>query len=309
MPEVKSATRQLLAPLSFGLVMLPVSSARAEEPPPNPARLDYDLAPNLSGCPKELFFHAYVAKRFGGQDPFTPTAPTRIKLTLRRGSSRSFVARLDVYDQAGARLGGERDPLVSTDCTKLVEHAGGLGGLGSSRCRGPPGSPSPQPEPAALAPRAPIAPPPALAPEAPPPAAQAAPPPVSKPGVFEGGAGVARGVLYGFSAAALATGTGLAVAARSKAEAVSQASDSLTQKAGSESCYQSAPANAGKCQQIASLSEQNDDYNRAAIGLFVAAGVAGAAATASIWTIRTPAVVVKPLRPGSLAGLTLQGSW
>ena len=74
------------------------------------------------------------------------------------------------------------------------------------------------------------------------------------------------GILYGFTAVALAIGTGFAVAASNKGDDARQFQGTLVQKGGDESCYQTSSSATGDCQRLVSLLEQHDSFNRVAIG-------------------------------------------
>jgi hypothetical protein len=304
-PAVPAPMLAGLTLLAFGLVLL-ASPALAQAPPPDPAQLDYTRASDVTVCPEEFFFRAFVAARFGGQDPFTPTAPRRITLTLRRRAGR-FVAKLDMYDQAGAHL-GEDDPLVDRDCTRLVENAGRVV---VSWLEPLTGSKKPAAAPAREPPRAEPRSPPSPPASAEPPAAPVAPAPVEapKPGVFGGGAGFVRALLFGVAAGALATGVTFEAVASSRADAARDLLRTLQQKTGASPCIRSAPGFAGTCQQLVEVRQQHDHHVDLAVGSFVAAGVT--AATASIWTLHTSglSVHITPSASGSLVGLTLRGSW
>jgi hypothetical protein len=293
-------------------LVLAATPARAQAPAPEHApasvavpprvavRLDYVREPGAEACPDAQGFREAVAANVG-YDPFTTAAARLATVTVeRRGSV--FVGRMTLHDAAGVQEWAH-EPLSRRDCRALVRVMGLSLAIPIDPFPGPPVS---VPEA-----HAPAAAPPARAPVAEPPAPPA---PVTRvtPGVFEGRAGLARGILYGFTAAALAAGTGFAVAASNKGDAARQLGDSLVQKGGAGPCSRGSPVVTGDCQRIVSLTEQHDGYNRAANGLFAAAAATGVAATASIWILRTPAtpaMQVKPSAPGSVAGLSLQGSW
>jgi hypothetical protein len=278
---------------------------------PEPAVLDYTRAQT---CPEEQFFRDLVASHLGGRDPFVPTAPRRVSLTLRR-VGRAFGATLVLYDDAGKRLGSSPE-LLEPDCTRAIETASTVVApwllpLVVRRRAAPPEA---QPPPDAPSP-------PALEPQSTPatpahvtePSVAAAPASVvpPKPGVFEGRAGLGRALLYAFAAASVATGTGFAVAASHKDDEARQAQGALEQKK-TPACLKTSSAFAGECQRLVELRQAHDNDARAALGFFAAAGVTGAVATASIWILRTPAasaVQVTPTAPGGLAGLTVRGSW
>ncbi len=97
--------------------------------------------------------------------------------------------------------------------------------------------------------------------------------------------------------------------ASNRGDASRQLGDTLVQNGGAESCYQTSSSVTGNCQRIAALSEQHDNYSRAAAVSFAAAGVTGAITTASLWIPAPTAIRVKPSAPGSVAGLTLEGAW
>ena len=208
--------------LVVGLVLL-TSPAFAQTPPPDPARLDYARPKELKACPEEWYFRAFVAGRFGGVDPFTPDAPRRIALTLGRKSG-AFVATLDVYDHAGAYLGGNEQPLVGADCQKLVDHAGGIVVSWLEPLVVPRRTPAvepPQTEPAPVLPQAPPAQPAPPKPEAPP--VPLAPIDTPKPGVFAGRAGFGRALLIGVTAGGVGTGITFEAVAASRGDAAERA--------------------------------------------------------------------------------------
>ncbi len=103
------------------LLLLAASPALADGPPPDEARLEYERPAGLASCPEEVYFHHFVAVRFAGIDPFTPTAPRRITVKIHRGKP-AFVATLAMYDENGKRMGG--DELVEPTCQGVVESAG-----------------------------------------------------------------------------------------------------------------------------------------------------------------------------------------
>lgn len=114
-------------PLAVGLVLLASPAlGQAPAPPPDPARLDYARPKTLTACPEEFYFRAFVRGRFGGVDPFTADAPTRIKVTLVPPSSGVFVAKVEMYNQAEDLVGRQKPDLRGTDCTTLVRHAGSV---------------------------------------------------------------------------------------------------------------------------------------------------------------------------------------
>lgn len=293
--------------------------------PAQPVRLEYERG-NLAGCPEERFFRVFVAARFGGDNPFPARAGRRIKLTLLRrprADGRNFAADVAMYDQAGARLGG--DELAEADCTSLVESAGllvvswlvPLSGPALDREHAEPAPPpapalSSQSQPDAPAPRALAVPgPPAVAPRA---------------GIFEGKVGVSRAVLYGLTAGGLAVGSVFVLAAGDGINGARQLSAGLDGKGGLSAC---STARSAACRQVGDLAQQHDTYTDLAIGSFVAAGVVGSAVTASIWLVRVraapghdgaaggsqsraaaePVVQITPTAARRGGGITLQGSW
>jgi hypothetical protein len=99
------------------------ATARADAPPaaPDPVRLDYDHGAGGASCPAESFFRDVVAAHLGGHDPFTPEAPRRVTLTIRR-EGRAFAAVAVLYGADGKRLGARE--LADRDCTSLVDTMG-----------------------------------------------------------------------------------------------------------------------------------------------------------------------------------------
>jgi hypothetical protein len=133
-----------------------------------------------------------------------------------------------------------------------------------------------------------------------------------KPGVFDGGAGFARALAFGFAAGSTAAAITSFVVATKKGDDARGILGKLQQKVGASPCIQGSPNLAIGCQEVTALNQAHDNRGALAAGLFVAAGVAGAAATASIWLPRTPstpAVQVTPTAPGSAAGITVNGLW
>src|SRR5262249_14667870 len=76
------------------------------------------------------------------------------------------------------------------------------------------------------------------------------PKPKPRPGVFEGGAGIGRAILYAVSAASLAAGIGFAVAASREGEEAHRTRGGLLQKAGPGACSHSPATFANDCQRI-----------------------------------------------------------
>jgi hypothetical protein len=292
-------------------LLLVGSPVLGQAPAPKPAQLEY-LRGGLTACPKESFFHTFVAGRFRGDDPFQAQAARRIRLTLRR-DPKTFAADVDMYDQAGTYLGGKK--LAEADCTDLVESAGLLVVSWLVPLTGPAQPPERVEEHAEPA----LPPPPVTPPRVEPkpgalePLALAAPPaPAVEPraGALQGKAGVACAVLYGLTAGGLAMGSAFVLAANNKIDGARNLLSAAQQKGGASPCAGSAPA--GSCQQIADLVEQHDRYTDGAIGSFIAAGVLAGVATASIWIPHSPAAPalhVTPSAARSGGGMALQGSW
>ena len=266
-------------PLALALLLV-ASGALGQAAAPKPAQLDYDRG-NLTVCPAESFFRVFVAGRLGGQDPFPAEASRRIKLTLRR-RPRTFAAEVAMYDQAGARLGG--DELSEPDCTAVVEGAGLLwsslddGAAERARAesaRSPRSAPSqrcrlcpnPAPPPVEAKPGAEEAPWPPTPPAAKP-----------KPGVFEGkGRRRARGPLR-LNRGGLAMGGAFVLATDNKGNGAREVGQAIQAKEGPSACM---TPRSGDCQEIAQLAQQHDTLRQLAVGSFVAAGVVGAIATAA----------------------------
>jgi hypothetical protein len=298
-----------LALVVVGSILL-ASSARAQAPAPDPARLEYRRAADVAAtCPPEAFFRNEVAGHLG-VDPFTADAPKRIKVSLDHRAG-AFSARLELFDQASGERVGDPEVRVDRNCDSLVEEAARhvanawLVPLVLVR---------PAPTPVPVPPRAEPAPEPralALQP-APKPALVELPTRIPKPGVFEGRAGFVRALLCGATAGSLASGATFAAVSTSKGNEARQLGGALVQKLGGTPCYRTSELVAGPCQQVGKLVQQEDDATRATIGLLAASGVLGAAAIASIWINRTPttpAVQVKAMAPGARAGLTIAGTW
>jgi hypothetical protein len=285
--------------------------ARAQAPGPQ-ARLDY-LRGGLASCPDESFFRDYVAQHLGGDDPFVAQAAERISLKLRRPPDRPrlFAVAVAMYDQADARLGG--DELRADDCTALVESAGLLVVSWLQPLTGPVQAPErveQHAEPAAPPPLPAARTVPAEAkPEARERQAPTVPSVEPKAGVFEGKAGATRAALYGLTAGGLAMGSVFVLGADNKGNGARQVDQTLQEKMGPSACMN--PRSDG-CQDVARLAQQHDTLRQLAIGSFVAAGVLGSAATASIWLVRTPAAPALHLQPSASrrgGDLTLRGSW
>jgi hypothetical protein len=117
MPTPRSLTR---GAVSLGFLLL-AAPALADGPPPDQAQLDYERPAGLASCPEEIYFHHFVAVRFGGIDPFTPTSPRRITVKIH-WEKPGFVATLAMYDEARKRMGGA--DLVEPTCQGVVESAG-----------------------------------------------------------------------------------------------------------------------------------------------------------------------------------------
>jgi hypothetical protein len=134
-------------------VLLLARPSSAEPPPPDPARLGFELPAAFGSCPSESYFRNFVAARFGGTDPFTDTAPRRIEVKVRRDKGAGFRVELVMLDAAGKRLGD--DALSEPTCVRAVEAAGNrvvswlfpIVGPAPDPTGAPPPAPAPPPPP------------------------------------------------------------------------------------------------------------------------------------------------------------------
>jgi hypothetical protein len=94
-------------------------------PPIENARLEYVLGKGAETCPDESFFRDMAAAHLGGRDPFTPSAPRRVTLTVRRVRPGSYGAVLALYDAAGKHL-GSMEEFFAPDCFHVVEIASSM---------------------------------------------------------------------------------------------------------------------------------------------------------------------------------------
>ena len=137
------------------------------------------------------------------------------------------------------------------------------------------------------------------------------------PRVFDGKAGFAR--LLGFSWAAEATIVGIILAVQSSqsADRAAELSAPLARNLGVGACRKPLAANAVSCSDLTYVLAERDDAANVAMASLVFAGVASAAATASIWLWRTPGssywipdlMRVTPTVGPKSGGVILQGSW
>src|SRR5262249_25230198 len=131
----------------------------------------------------------------------------------------------------------------------------------------PPSQQPPQPKPAPPRDEQPTTPPKPVPPPVPP-----------KPGVFDGGAGFVRALAFGFAAGSTAAAITSLVGGTKKGDDARGILGKLQQTAGASPCIQGSPNLASGCREVTALNQAHDNRGALAAGLFVAAGVAGAAA-------------------------------
>jgi hypothetical protein len=288
-----------MAALGFVLVTSP---AFGQRPGPTKVQLEYTRG-NLNTCPQESFFHHYVASHFGGEDPFSATAKGKITLSLSR-KGRGFGATLAMYDEAGARLGGEE--LRADECFGLVENAGLLVVTWLMPIVGPDPAPSPSREPAKQA--EPVPAPPAPAPPAPSTAPD--PPAPSKPIVREQARSPALPVaIAAYSAAGtfLALGIAWTVDAQRKEDHARTLASMLSSVGGADACSPAMAASPGGCAQLVSAFQARDTSIGFRNTWYTLAGIsAGLGVSATIWAVSRRAKEGRPrtqvaIRPGGIA--------
>ena len=80
--------------------------------------LTVERDPQASSCPDTAALQRLVAERLG-QDPFTGQGPRRAMVVRVRASAERLTAALELFDEAGARL-GLRELSGSLDCRELA---------------------------------------------------------------------------------------------------------------------------------------------------------------------------------------------
>jgi hypothetical protein len=110
----------LLVLLAAALLAPAPAAAEGNDPQPQIAlRLSYVLGPGAQRCPSEQTFRDEVARKMG-YDPFTPSAPERVVITLTR-STRGSTATVKFNDAARARGWDDKTlPIRDDNCAALV---------------------------------------------------------------------------------------------------------------------------------------------------------------------------------------------
>jgi hypothetical protein len=309
-----------VAVLGASLVFFWVGPALAEGRQGLPAVLEYTRAPGTRlACPDARFLRQVVAVHFGGHDPFVPVADRRLSVIMRH-DAKGYGVQIVLYDR-DRRLGSSGDQIHEPDCVRAAERTAlDLVTLlmpltpvvAVAPARTPPNK-DPAVEP-------PLPPPPQSKP-APPRAEEPTPPKPApptqhpKPRVFDGGAGFVRALAFGMAAGGTLAGGSLAVLATKRHDAAQGRLGMLQQQAGASPCLHSPPSFASDCVQIGALQQASDNYRNGSTAVLAAAGLIGAAATASsIWFMKTSApamhsVQVTPSAAASFVGVTVQGLW
>ena len=137
------------------------------------------------------------------------------------------------------------------------------------------------------------------------------------PRIFDGVAGFSRFSLYTFAAEATFFGIFGAFKSNDNANRAADLAAPLIGAYGIGACQKPLAANVTACDALASTLSERDTYGNYSVRTFVVAGVAAAAATASIWVWRTPGASywipdwfrVTPTAGPRSGGVILQGSW
>ncbi len=137
------------------------------------------------------------------------------------------------------------------------------------------------------------------------------------PRVFDGTAGFLRLVVYSHAVGATVMGVALAFQSNTNANRAEALAVSLSEAHGLGACRKPLAVNVRACDELTFALSDRDTLGGSAVGAFVFAGVAAAAATASIWLWRTPGISywlpdlfrVTPTAGPKSGGVILQGSW